>query len=350
MKNDDKKALMSVYTGFVLEPRQSESTTKATKNKSNKGQSKTRSLASTSGSQKTINASTTRTAGKVSKPKKITLEKPRHVSRKSKSSSGTRQPLRDNEELRTVKTAFIEQASRLQKREAVLTKTRVLPVTVGIWDLGSRVGFLLNLLDKLNKAQETILFKQVFTSIPAGLISKPARLREWIEDKEQDVSPEDLENLDDNIIANDYFLRAKIIRRTLGFDVLCGIVPSMIAGQDEQGLYFNHFSSESDSGRELIVSTYEIREFADKADKPFEAAVVGMIVAQLMVALNEKLGFHRESRQCFFDYNEERTTLVDCIRACKVDEHCLEKFEPRYKLSMESLVKTISKYRRRIQK
>ncbi|MBS1956576.1 MAG: hypothetical protein JST89_20480 [Cyanobacteria bacterium SZAS-4] len=280
----------------------------------------------------------------------MAVGKPRSAPPKARSSSGKRDTVLHREQWNTESTKFIQQTSRPLMREDLLTRTRVFPVIVGIWDLGSRIGFLLNLLDKLNKAQETIQFRQVYASIPAGLISKPARLREWMKDEKQMLSEEDLDTLDDNIIANDYFQRAEVIRQTLGLSVLCGIVPSMIAGQDDSGIYWNHFSSESDSGRELIVSTYEIREFADKAGKPVEAAVAGMMVAQLMVALNEKVGFHRESRQCFFDYNDQRTTIVDCIKACQVDEQCLNLLEPRYRSSMEALVKTISKYRRVIQK
>lgn len=230
----------------------------------------------------------------------------------------------------------------------ITPKARV--VEIGIWDLGARMGFLPNVLSEMNKAQDKMLFKLVCTSIPSGLISKPQRLLEWAADFEINLSRRDREDLEDNIIAEDYFARAGVVRKSLKHDIICGIVPSMIAGEKEEEIYWNHFSAVSDSGKELLVSSFEIRRYAEEANRPFEAAIAGMILAQAMVALNSKLVYHKEPRNCLFDYNGDRSTIVECFKACKVDPECLSLADPKFRKPLVSLLETLSKYRRKIQK
>ena len=56
-------------------------------------------------------------------------------------------------------------------------------VTVGIWDLGSRVGRLSHMIEALNTAQAAFAIFQVEAAIPAGMISRPERVAAWIREK-----------------------------------------------------------------------------------------------------------------------------------------------------------------------
>jgi hypothetical protein len=56
-------------------------------------------------------------------------------------------------------------------------------VTVGIWDLGARVGLLPRVIETLNQAQPAFTFFDVQAAIPAGMISRPERVVAWAQER-----------------------------------------------------------------------------------------------------------------------------------------------------------------------
>jgi hypothetical protein len=144
-----------------------------------------------------------------------------------------------------------------------------------------------------------------------------------------------------NIVADDYFGLADGIRKDFKIDYIIGITPSMVACEDQDEIYWNHFSTFSH--RAILVSTYQLRDFAEKTDRPFEAFLGGIIVAQLLVAkFYPKVGFH-DNRGCLFDYNADRISLMDKVRDLKIESECLKGITPRYRPAAQSLIDFLRK-------
>jgi hypothetical protein len=173
-------------------------------------------------------------------------------------------------------------------------------VRVGIWDLDTRVGGLPRIIEALNIAQPAFTFFEVQATIPAGLVSAPSRVVRWVA-RAATLSAKEREEVAENMIADDFYKHAETVRTDLGLDYLVGLTPQMVAGEDDEEIFWNHFSAFQE--RLILASTYELAKFAREAGRPFEALVGGVVVAQLLVAIHyPEFGFH-DDRGCLFDYN-----------------------------------------------
>lgn len=217
-------------------------------------------------------------------------------------------------------------------------------VQVGIWDLAGRVGRLPQVIEVVNAAQPPFAFFEVHAAIPAGLVSRPERVAAWAQKRRRrPLTRAERKELQNNVIDEDFFERAEVIRKDLGIAYLVGITPNMIAGADEDGVDWNFFSSWDE--RLVLVSTFELREFARQAGRPFEACVAGIIVATLLVAMHfPDLSFHEEDRGCLFDYNEQRVTIVRCLKDPKIEPKCLKLIKLRYRSAAVAMVNVLRGY------
>lgn len=215
------------------------------------------------------------------------------------------------------------------------------PISIGIWDLGAWLGGLIRLVETLNSTQRTFVFFEVKAAVPSGLISRPERIMSWLRDAlGREVTPSEKESLQNNLIANDYFAMAEVIRCDLGIDYLVGITPSMVAGENEGSYYLNHFSTFE--GQLILASTYELREFAERTGRSFESFLAVVIVAQVLVArFYPDLGFHMEDRGCLFDYNEDRVSIQRKVQNPLIEQACMRAISPPYHPAVESLVKAL---------
>ena len=226
-------------------------------------------------------------------------------------------------------------------KKKTLKKTRV-----GLWDLGAWLGGLARIIEAMNNAQDRFVFYDIKAIVPAGIIGRPERIVEWIsEHSDEPPSRQARKEIKNNIIANDFFKPANAIRQDLRVDYIVGITPSMIAGEDEDEIYWNHFSTFED--RVVLVSTYELRRFAREGKLSFEAFLIKIVVAELLVALfwNRNLGFH-ENRGCVFDYDPERFTIIDKVRNPKIEPACMKRITPSYRAAAEALMTLIRDYNR----
>lgn len=236
-------------------------------------------------------------------------------------------------------TGVLERATQeLQRLERVQT--------IGLWDVGARVGRLPDVIASLNAAQPAFALFQVQAAAPMGLVSAKEWVAEWFRrEHHRRLGRADLEALDRNIIADDFLPRVDRVRRDLGLDYLAAITPSMIAGwDDEDGASWNYFNWWDASGRNLLVSTYDVRTYAQRAERPFEAAVAGIAISALLVIINPRLEYHEESRGCLFDKNDDRDSLVKSLRAARIDPQCLRLLLPRYRSAAEAMVDALRSY------
>lgn len=216
-------------------------------------------------------------------------------------------------------------------------------ITVGIWDLGARVSRLPRIIEVLNAAQGLFTIFEVEAAIPAGMISRPERVVAWLREQTGKApSRKDRSEIENNMIAEDFYRRADIVRKDLGLDYLVGITPSMVAFEDAGQVYWNNFATYDK--RLVLASTYDLRMFAEKAGRPFEVAVGGLICSMLLVAVNPKLGYHQENTGCLFDMNLDRKSIVKTIKNARIDERCMSLMRPKYRPVAEALLEALQNY------
>lgn len=117
----------------------------------------------------------------------------------------------------------------------------------------------------------------------------------------------------------------------------------MVAVEIDGKHYWNHFSTFE--GRTILASSYQLREFAQSAERPFEAFLVKIITSQVLVAMFfPRLGFHAD-RGCMFDYDARRTTLIDKVVNPKIEQECLDRIEPQYRAAALSFVDFLLSFR-----
>jgi hypothetical protein len=221
-----------------------------------------------------------------------------------------------------VSSSVTSNARELARHENVLR--------VGILDLDTWIGELPTLLEKLNPAQLLFTIFEVHAPVPGGLIKTPAGMAEWAAAHlNQPLKKKDVAQLQPQMITGDFFSAADDIRRALGLDFIVGLTPAMLAGvlpkAQGKGIYWNHFSS--GLRKTILLSTTDLRQYAEQAGRPFEAAIGALLVPELLMAINKKLVYHRDSK-CIFDDNVSRVNFVKTMKAMKICDSCLEKMTP----------------------
>ncbi len=213
---------------------------------------------------------------------------------------------------------------------------------VGILDMGTYIGRLPELLTHLNAAQDMFIIFDIVAPVPGGMVRRPADFVEWLDAHSKDANSvlAALSDLTPQIIADEIFVAAESIRRALKLDLVIGMTPAMVAGTSREGVYWNHFSCVSD--RTIVVSAADLRVFAKRAGRPFEAAVGALITTTLLVATNDRLGYH-EDTGCLFDYNESRTSLVDTLKRLHIDQDCLDKMPPGQRKAGRAMLMALKK-------
>jgi hypothetical protein len=218
-------------------------------------------------------------------------------------------------------------------------------VTVGILDLDARIGRLPHVIEALNRAQNLFTFFDLQAPMPAGLLIPSDRFDSWARHRagRKRFSKEERKEFSDNLMFNDFYKYAKVVRQTSGLDYLVGITQYMVAGEEDGVYYWNYFST---AHRHVILaSAYDLREYAKLAGRPFEVAVTGVALAQLLAEMNKKLDFH-DDRGCLFDMNLSRVSIVKALKKAQIEPDCLTKIEPKYRTAVQAMVAALRDYQR----
>lgn len=215
--------------------------------------------------------------------------------------------------------------------------------TIGLWDLGAWLGGLSRLVESMNEVQKTFVFYEVKATVPAGFISRPERIIPWLTEvlgrKLKSSEKRDIQN---NLIADDYFELAEKIRKDIGIAYLVGITPSMVAGLDNDEPYWNHFSTFEKST--ILASTYQLREFAENTGRPFEVFLAKVIISQILVAHYwPRLGFH-EDCGCLFDYNADRVSLIKNVLSPYIEAECMDAIDADHQPAVRALVEFLHNF------
>lgn len=199
--------------------------------------------------------------------------------------------------------------------------------TVGVLDLGAWVSRLPDLLKVMNKSQDTLVFLEVQTPVPAGLIKTEEPLARWAENLlGRQLKAEESKDLMRNMLADEFYFFGESVRKQNKLDVLVALTPAMIAFEENGAPRWNYFSA--GNGDVSVVSTCDLREFSAQAGRPYEAAI-GMLIAAQVLASRNDMEYHDETRGCIFDFNEKRSELVDSIRGMDIDTDCMKHFKDK---------------------
>ena len=202
------------------------------------------------------------------------------------------------------------------------------------------------LLDKLNASQPLFTIFEIQAPIPSGLLKTPAGMAEWAaRHLERPLTKNERSGLKPQFIADDFFLAAEDVRTNLGLHLIVGMTPAMVAAVSHDKVLWNLFSSVS--GKTILLSTADLRQFAEQAGRPFKAAIGAILVAALLVAVNSKMKYHKKDSGCVFDYNGSRVSLVETIRAMQIERSCLEKLTSDQQEAGVSMLAALKRMKRK---
>lgn len=240
------------------------------------------------------------------------------------------------------------EGSRALKRIATHLSERQDAVAVGVWDLDVRIGFLPNIIERLNGAQGVFTFFEVQAAVPAGLVSRPERIASWaLEHTGRILSKKELGGIGAAVIDDDYFRHAQTVRRDLGIDYLVGITRALVAGRDDvEGISWTRLSSSSGRagrGRLLLTSAAELRGQTGQAGRPFESEAMMSVVTHLLIALGgsgSQLRFHEEVNGCVFDRRQRRSSAG----GVSIEPTCLSLVPAKYRDAASEVIRALQTY------
>ena len=250
---------------------------------------------------------------------------PRPLKEAALSSTAPRAPL---DWVRSPRKAIPEQSKLLSQFAAAvkLAGARAQATTVGLLDLGARVSGLPRLIERMNNAQDRMVFIEVQTPVPAGMIKTGATLvTEFERAVDRPLRDDEKQDVVRNMLVNEFITFAESVRQKNELDSLVGITPAMLAYHEDDQTHWNYFSY-GNGGPLSVVSTFDLREYAMRAGRPFEAAV-GMLIVGQIISTRNHLDFHAEARGCPLDFNDNRESLVVSIRSMRFDAQCLQVIE-----------------------
>ena len=215
-------------------------------------------------------------------------------------------------------------------------------LTVALWDIDARVGELPPIINLLNECQPVFTFFDLQAPIPGGLVIRSENFAAWASERlEKRVSKKQQEEFQNNLMFDDFYKHARGVYKDIGVDYLVGITQYMIAGEEDGEFYWNYFSTSRD--RTILVSAFDVREYARQAGRPFEVAVAMLVIAQLLATINKKIGFHDDTG-CLFDFNADRVSLIDSIKAAQIEPACLKLIDAKYRAAAEAMMEALRSY------
>lgn len=219
---------------------------------------------------------------------------------------------------------------------------------VGVLDMGAWLGNLPTLLENLNAAQPLFTMFEVHAPMPSGLRKTPEGIAAWIvEQTGEPLGKSEQKALESHVVIDEFVVAAESTRRSLGLDLMVGVTPGLVAGTDD-GVYWNHFSF----GRKkcILVSIADVRQFAEEADRPFEAGLGVLLIAAILVSLNKNLDYHDEDAPdtgCIFDYNRSRVSLTTTIEKLDLDDACRNRMTPEQLSATVSMIEALKRMKKR---
>ena len=177
--------------------------------------------------------------------------------------------------------------------------------SVAFIDIDSKVGFLPELVRAANQAQSYYEFKVAYVPVPIGYV------RSDLGERPETYLPR---------------LESYLSKMTeqLSADFVSCLTQNPVAGKS----FSNHFAATLEqNGRVFIVSTCDVREFAQDVHIPFAKAVLALCLSMLLATDGRwPIEYHPETYGCLFDYCLVRSDLKVGLAKMRFDhEPCRRK-------------------------
>jgi hypothetical protein len=184
---------------------------------------------------------------------------------------------------------------------------------IGIWDLNAGAGSLPHLLDRVEEAQSYFSFYAVEAAFQTGLtIPGDHVVTDFKRRTGRTMARWEAAM---NVCVSPIFKAAQPVLDALPIEWLVIVVRSMLADDEEPPFRYNLFARAS--GHMVLQSTYDLREFAAEAGKPFESAVLGTALSIVIQSMVPDL---EETPGTIFDFCENRHDIVRVIREPRIDD------------------------------
>jgi len=211
---------------------------------------------------------------------------------------------------------------------------------VGIWDLDVSAGALPRLLDQIEECQARFSFNCIEAPYQTGLTLPGARTAvDWFARTGSKMDPETARL---NVSARSIFSAAKPVLKDLPIDWLVVVVKHMISDTMGRECWQNLFATSS--GNVVLISTFELREFAAQAEKSFEAAVMGVALSALLAAMIPDIEYQQEPTGSIFDFCQNRADIVMSIRDPKIDPENRARIPPDLLEPVERILGALAAY------
>lgn len=256
----------------------------------------------------------------------------------------------DTPDLTTVDIPLTAYVSLSKLHSQLYADTRDAMTRVAVWDIGAQVGRLHDVLVLLNGAQQVFEFYSLLAPLPSGLTSRPSKVLAWakryLKGRGGRLGHNATRDIHDNtVIDSDFYRIATAVRRNLSPspDILAGLTPAFIAGiENDDRPCFDFFSSSY--SKMVLVSTTDIHKISQMAERPVELAVAVLVIAQVLVAANPRLEFHKE-RGCLFDEEDERLRFARTLQKLRVEERCLALMRVEHREAVKAMINELARYR-----
>ncbi|MEJ1962802.1 MAG: hypothetical protein WDO56_15135 [Gammaproteobacteria bacterium] len=215
-------------------------------------------------------------------------------------------------------------------------------IRVGIWDLDVSAGALPTLLDRMDECQQRFSFSSVEAPFATGLaLPGIGVVEDWLKYTGKSMNPEYAQL---NVAARPIYEAAKPVLEKLPIEWLIVVVKSMIADTtDPKQRWYNLFSTSSNNV--VLISTYEVREYAAQAKRSFEAAVFGVGLSALLSALAPAIQYQKKSTGSIFDFCENRADIVKSIREPRIDPENRARIPADLLAPVEKMLEVLKEYK-----
>jgi hypothetical protein len=233
----------------------------------------------------------------------------------------------------------------LRRRKAKTAKGRAAasadnPLTIGVWDVDVHAGFLYRVLEQVNRSQKIFRFHPIEATVPVGLTVSGERTRAIARSHNLKPSDKDLAN---NALASDIYGAAEPLREKLGIDLLVVLIsPMIMVLEATSGEHWNLFSTSKD--RVVIASAYDLREYARKAKRSFEACLATILAAAVVQEVYDTVESHDETVGCVFDFCDDRDDIVKGLKTINVCKASLEQVPETARASVKKMFDAIREY------
>ncbi len=201
---------------------------------------------------------------------------------------------------------FLARAAAPRPRRTARVTPKLRPVQIGLWDFDANVGSLDEAARKLNAAQNYVEFQTLQLANPSGSVR---------------VTRNDKASLD----AAKLFRQLEDAPERFNVDRIIVLTHHLIVDDDLSNLFATSNKAETLS----VVSTADLRGYAEKAKRTYARAVFYLVLGEVISMDNPEMDYHAETRGCLMDYCKDRDDLVQGLRTPRIDEKCREQVKDK---------------------